>query len=174
MVTLLVPFSMRRTPKAVGDFIFNNDIAGVPIKMPLVDTITNGLTKINHDMSAMKGSIDPILFCYLPKYFSFLPPFVRTASMEDSCEKMTLGFSNVPGPKSTWMLTGKRCQGIGFIMPCVKSMVGSFSTLSHADTVKMIVSFDKATMESTSIITEYLMKNLDEILGDPEWRNYGK
>ena len=80
----------------------------------------------------------------------------------------------MPGPKSTWMLTGKRCQGIGFIMPVVKSMTGSFSTLSHADTVKIIISFDKAVMENTSVIAEMMMKSLDEILGDPEWRNYGK
>ena len=87
---------------------------------------------------------------------------------------MTLGFSNVPGPKSTWILTGKRCQGIGFIMPVVKSLTGSFSTLSHADTVKIIISMDKAVMDNISDIAEIMMKNLDEILGDPEWRNYGK
>ena len=68
---------MRKTPKAVGDFVFNNDIAIVPIKMPLVDSITNGLIKINHDMSLMKGSIDPIIFCYLTKFMNFFPDFVR-------------------------------------------------------------------------------------------------
>ena len=59
-------------------------------------------------------------------------------------------------------------------MPCALSIVGTFSTLSHADTVKMILSFDKATMVSPAIMAEYLMKNLDEILADPNWRNYGK
>ena len=171
---MAVPFSMRRTPKAVGDFVFNNDIAIVPIKMPLVDSITNGLTRIHNDMAAMKGSIDPIIFCHLTKFMNFFPTFVRDAGAEDNCDKMTLGFSNVPGPKSTWILTGKRCQGIGFIMPVVKSLTGSFSCLSHADTVKMIITFDKAVMDSPSVIAEYMMKNLDEILGDPEWRNYGK
>ena len=59
-------------------------------------------------------------------------------------------------------------------MPCALSIVGTFSTLSHTDTVKMILSFDKATMESPANMAEYLMKNLDEILADPNWRNYGK
>ena len=171
---MAVPFSLRRTPKAVNDFKFNNEIGLLAIRMPLVDSVTNGLTKINHDMSLIKGSFDPIIFCYITKVVNFFPAFIRDAIVEDSCEKMTIGFSNVPGPKSTWILTGKRCQGIGFIMPGAKSMVGSFSALSHADTVKMIISFDKATMESPSILAEYLMKNLDEILGDPNWRNYGK
>ena len=173
-MNLAVPFSMRKTPMAVGDFNLNNDIAIVPIKMALVDSITSGLTRISQDMSAMKGSIDPIIFCYLTKFINFMPPAIRDAGAEDNCDKMTLGFSNVPGPKSTWILTGKRCQGIGFIMPVVKSMTGSFSTLSHADTVKIIISFDKAVMEDTSVIAEIMMKSLDEILGDPEWRNYGK
>ena len=117
---------MRKTPKAVGDFVFNNDIALMPIKMPLVDSITNGLTRIHNDMAAMKGSIDPIIFCYLTKFIGFFPKFVRDAAAEDACEKMTLAFSNVPGPKSPWMLTGKRCQGIGFIVPVVKTWTGSF------------------------------------------------
>ena len=165
---------MRRSPKAVGDFTFNNDVAILPIKLPLVNSLASGLKRINEDMSALKGSLDPIIFAYLCKFVNFFPPFIRDVMTEDSCEKMSLGFSNVPGPKSTWILAGKRCQGIGFIVPVAKSMVGSFSTLSHADVVKMIISFDKATMESPTIIAEYLMKNLDEILADPNWRNYGK
>lgn len=124
-------------------------------------------------MNAVKNSLDPIISVYMCKFINFFPTIIRNAMYEDACEKISLGLSNVPGPKSTWILTGKRCQGIGFIMPCNKSMVGSFSAISHADVVKMIISMDKATMESPAIIAEYLMKSLDEILADPNWRNYG-
>ena len=59
-------------------------------------------------------------------------------------------------------------------MPVGKSMVGSFSLISHADVVKMSIAMDKSTMESPDLIADLLMKNLDEILGGPEWRNYGQ
>ena len=98
-INFAVPFSMRKTPQAVGDFNFNNDVSLVPLKVPLVDSMTDGLKRINHDMTAMKSSIDPIIFYYLNKFVNFFPVFVRKAMTEDSCEKMTLGFSNVPGPK---------------------------------------------------------------------------
>ena len=94
-----VPFSMRKTPKAVGDFVFNNDIAVMAVKVPLVDSITSGLKRMNQEMNALKKSIDPIIFCYLPSFVNFFPVFMRDAILEDSCDKMTLGFSNVPGPK---------------------------------------------------------------------------
>lgn len=87
---------------------------------------------------------------------------------------MTFGFSNVPGPKTNWVIEGYRSQGMGFIMPVGKSMVGSFSVISHADTVKMIISMDKAVMKSTQPMADILMNNLDEVLGGPEWRNYYK
>ena len=87
---------------------------------------------------------------------------------------MTFGFSNVPGPRRTFVTIGKKGQIIGFIMPVGKSIVGSFSIVSHADVVKMAISMDKETMKTTTPITEYLMKNLDEILGGRDWRNYGE
>lgn len=124
-------------------------------------------------MNAMKKSLDPIGWCYSIKVMMFLPSFVREFILEDFCDRMTLGFSNVPGPKSRWMTAGKRCQWLGFIMPVGKSIVGSFSILSHADVVKMVISMDKETMEDPAVIAEYLKKNLDEILADSNWRNYG-
>ena len=167
------PFSLRPPPKTLTDFTFDNDFAIVPLKLRLVNSVTNGIKALHQDMVAMKKSLDPIGWCYSIKLAMFLPTFLRDFILEDFCDRMTFGFSNVPGPKSRWITAGKRCQGIGFIMPVGKSIVGSFSILSHADVVKMIISMDKETMEDPAVIAEYLKKNLDEILADPNWRNYG-
>ena len=171
---MLCPFSLRPAPKALNDFTFNNDVSVVPTRLRLVDSISSGVKRLNEDMNAIKNSIDPIVFNYKTRFTMFFPQFIRDLIFEDLCDRMTIGFSNVPGPKTSWVLAGKKCQGIGFIMPAAKSMIGSFSVLSHADVVKMIIMMDKATMESPAIIAEYLKKNLDEILADPDWRNYGK
>ena len=59
-------------------------------------------------------------------------------------------------------------------MPVGKSIVGAFSIFSQADTVKMIISMDRGTMDSVTPLNECLCKALDEILGGPEWREFGK
>ena len=63
---------------------------------------------------------------------------------------------------------------MGFIMPVGKTIIGSFSILSHADVVKMTVTMDKSIMPSLEPITQIIMRNLDEVLGGPEWRKYGE
>ena len=59
-------------------------------------------------------------------------------------------------------------------MPVGKTIVGSFSILSHGDIVKIGITMDKAVMTSLTPMTEIVMRNLDEILGGPEWRKYGE
>ncbi len=63
---------------------------------------------------------------------------------------------------------------MGFIMPVGKSIVGSFSIISHADVVKVGVTMDKAVMKDPKIIMKMLLENLDEVLGGAKWRDYGK
>ena len=57
-------------------------------------------------------------------------------------------------------------------MPVAKSIVGSFSIISHSDVVKMSISMDKATMKTPELMIEHLTKDLDDILGGKEWRKY--
>jgi len=60
------------------------------------------------------------------------------------------------------------------MMPVGWSLMGSFSIISHADVVKVGLGFDKACIQSPEPFIELLMTNLDEVLGGPQWRNYGK
>ena len=125
-------------------------------------------------MNSLKNSIEPIGLVYLIKIVMQLPEFMRAFVLEDFCDKMTFGFSNVPGPKKTFVTAGYRAQSIGFIMPTGKSIVGSFSIISHADIIKVGVTMDKAVMKDTKVIMDILLKNLDELLDGTEWRDFGK
>ena len=125
-------------------------------------------------MNQVKKSIEPIGMVYIISILMFLPEFVRQLIMEDYANKITLGFSNVPGPKNQFQTAGFKCQSIGFMMPVGWTLVGSFSIMSHADVVKIGLGFDKGCMESLKPISDILMANLDEILGGPKWRNYAK
>ena len=171
---LACPFSLRRTPKEVGDFDMSNDFSIVPVKLRFIENFKDGIPAISRDMDAMKKSIEPIAMVYVVKLLMFLPNMLRHLIMEDYAAKHTFGFSNVPGPKRQWVTAGARCQSIGFFMPVGWSLVGSFSIISHADVVKMGIGFDKACMSDPQDFINLLMKNLDELLGGAEWRNYGK
>jgi len=91
---------LRRAPKEIGDFDFNNDFSIVPLRLRYVDSFKNGLRQINSDMNDLKKSLEPIGMVYIVKIMMFLPNFIRHLIMEDFADKMTFGFSNVPGPKN--------------------------------------------------------------------------
>ena len=103
------PFSLRRAPKELLDFEFNNDFAIVALNLRLVDSISSGLKLINQDMNALKKSMGPIGLSYMIKIVMQLPEFLRAHILEDFCGKMTFGFSNVPGPKTALVAIGKKC-----------------------------------------------------------------
>lgn len=105
---LACPFSLRRPPTALGDFEFNNDFAIVPLKLRLIDNVKDGIKLISRDMNALKKSIEPIGLVYLIKIVMQLPEFVRAHILEDFCDKMTFGFSNVPGPKHAFVTAGAK------------------------------------------------------------------
>ena len=107
-IMLACPFSLRPPPKELGDYKFNNDFSIVPYNLKLIDSMS-GIKQINSDMNALKKSVDPIGLCYLVKFTMMLPDFLRTFLLEMFLDRMTFGFSNVPGPRTPWVLTGKRC-----------------------------------------------------------------
>lgn len=168
---MAVPFSLRPPPKQLGDFEFNNNFALLNYRMRLIEDFKNGLPLIHADMDSMKGSIKPIGLFYLVKTVMWLPEVVRSLILEDFCNKMTFGFSNVPGPRRPFVCCGSTCRAIGFIMPVGKDICGSFSIISHSDAVKVGICMDKSVMESLDPIVELFEKNLDEILG-VEWREF--
>lgn len=93
-------------------------------------------------MSALKKSIEPIGLYYLIKLVMLLPNYIRWWILEDYTNKMCFGFSNVPGPRLPFVVAGHENKGIGFTMPVARSIVGSFSIISHADVIKVMVSMD--------------------------------
>ena len=131
-MTLACPFSLRPAPKAVDDFVFDNNFAILPMVLNLVDDVNDGLLRIKKDMLTLKHSLQPIGYFYLLKTTMLLPEFVRAELMEKLSEKMSIGFSNVPGPKNPWVVDGKEVDTLGFFMPVMKTVTASISICSHA------------------------------------------
>ena len=132
-----------------------------------------GVKIINRDMLELKKSVEPIGLYYLIGIVMQLPSFLRWYILEDYTDKMTFGFSNVPGPKEPYVVDGKVNHGIGFIMPVGRTIVGSFSIISHVDVIKVCISMDKETMDTPKTIADIFIKNMDEMLGE-SWRDFHK
>ena len=84
---------------------------------------------------------------------------------------MALGFSNVPGPKKPFVVAGSPSSMLAFAMPVGKSLAGSIGIISHAECIKTTFSFDKACADP-KILRDLFEKNLDELLGGTEWRQW--
>jgi len=65
-----------------------------------------------------------------------------------------MGFSNVPGAKQNWYMTGKRCNSIGFIMPTGKTVALGWGAITHGNVLKVCIGADKASVQDT----EWLMR----------------
>ena len=168
------PFSLRPTPRFVGDFTMDNNFAIVNLNLRLVDSLKEGIKVLSRDMQALKTSIEPIGLYYLINIVMWLPNIIRWYILEDYADKMTFGFSNVPGPKEPFVVAGKANRGIGFIMPVGRSIVGSFSIISHVNVIKVIIAMDKAMGDKTAkTLSDIFTKNMDEMLG-VEWREFHK
>ena len=169
-LTLTCPFSLRPAPRFVEDFIYNNDFSILPLNLRLVSNL-NQMKQINADMNATKRSFHPIGYSYLTTVVMQLPEFLRAFLLEDFCNKMTIGFSNVPGPLYPYMINGARAKVLGFIMPVGKTIGSSISIISHDKTVKIGVSADKGVLKSPRMLLDRIENNLDQLLGK-EWGNY--
>ena len=85
----------------------NNNFAILPLDLNLVNDLDSGLERIKKDMLTLKHSIQPIGYFYLVKLTMQFPEFIRSFLLETICDKMSIGFSNVPGPKNPWVVGGK-------------------------------------------------------------------
>ena len=121
-------------------------------------------------MRAMKGSMVPIAWYYSIKLIMQLPNTIVHFLFEIFTNKLSFGFSNVPGPKKPFCVNGRKTSSIGFSMPVGKTVPGSIGIISHAECVKAIITTDRSGADP-NVLKEYFEKNLDEILG-VEWRDW--
>jgi hypothetical protein len=166
-----VPFSLRPPPKGLRDFAFNNDFAVIPLKLRLFDNFDTGLRVINKEMAALKKSLEPIGQYWLIYTLMQTPWCLRKYLFEDHVMKLSTGFSNVPGPKKPFIVDGVKCKSLAFIMPAGMSITSCISVISHVDTVKVGMTFDKAVLQDPRTVMDRFENNLDEAFGT-RWRSF--
>lgn len=95
-------------------------------------------------MNAMKNSMEPVAWYNVTKLTMQLPNSVVQFLLEIFTDKMTFGFSNVPGPRKPFVVAGHKSSVMGFAMPVGKSIPGSIGILSHGECVKVTIMTDRS------------------------------
>ena len=122
-------------------------------------------------MNAMKSSMEPVAWYNVTKLTMQLPNSAVQFLLEIFTDKMTWGFSNVPGPKKPFVVAGSKSSSMGFAMPVGKSIPGSLGIISHGECVKAMIMADRSCTDPR-ILRDYFEETLDEILGGREWREW--
>lgn len=93
-------------------------------------------------MDKLKKSIDPFGMYLLVKINSFLPSILGKLISQDTANKISLVFSNVPGPKTPLVFLGKKVSKLVFFAPGISSVATSLSIVTHCDNLKIGLSSD--------------------------------
>jgi hypothetical protein len=83
-----------------------------------------------------------------------------------------MGFSNVPGSRDDWYVTGKRVICYGFPMAVGKTVSMGWGAISHVNNIKVSFLADQAAIKDADWLVEQFERNLDNFLGNKEWRKF--
>lgn len=88
-------------------------------------------------MDALKRSIEPFGMYYFIKVALILPTLVLKHASNFLCEKMSMVYSNVPGPKVPWVINGSKSRRVFFFVPGLANIASGISIMSHVDVFKV-------------------------------------
>jgi hypothetical protein len=143
-LNLSMPFSLRPPPLKREDFELRNDFTMMMITLDLDTDFNICLTKVQKRMHALKKSIEPYGMYYFLKIALMLPSFIFKPASNFLCDKMSMAFSNVPGPKTPWVINGVKSKKTFFFVPGMAGVASGISIMSHVDIFKVCCVGDEA------------------------------
>lgn len=146
------------------DFKFKNEFAAFPVSMRLVDDFAEGLPLIKSDLNGLKTTMEPFGWYYLPNLMYMHPTIIQYPLASDWAAKLTLGFSNVPGPKEPWVFCGSRAIAAGFNIPLIKTIGAGWGVLSCGNVFKVGFGGDQSAVPDVHWVMSQFEKNLHNCL----------
>lgn len=73
-------------------------------------------------------------------------------------------FTNVPGPKTPLVFTGKKVKKLIFFAPALGTLSGSLSIVSHVNCIKIGCVSDESQIENPHLLIELFNKNFEKVL----------
>ena len=113
----------------------------------------------------MKTSLEPFEMMMIVNIITALPTMITKSISWESCEKVSLVFSNVPGPKQPLSFSGGlKAKKMMFFAPGLGKLSSCISVISHANIIKVGCLSDKACIEKPKQLMQLFNKNFDAIL----------
>jgi diacylglycerol O-acyltransferase len=132
-----MPFSLREPPNKLEEFQLNNNFAMMTVPLDLVDDFKHGLSKVKKDIDKLKKSIDPFGMLFALKLNSLFPTLIAKLISMSMANKLSMVFSNVPGPKTPLIFQGKSGKKLVFFVPALGSLSCGISIVSYVDLIKV-------------------------------------
>lgn len=136
------------------------------IPLVLVESFKSGVLTIKREMDKLKKSIDPFGMYFMVKVTTLLPAIIAKLLANDQANKLSLVFTNVPGPKTPLVFTGKKCTKLVFFAPALGSLSGALCIVSHCDVIKIGCISDESQITHPNEVINLINKNFEEILAD--------
>lgn len=163
---LSMQFSLREAPESIKEFELKNNFAMMTIPLQLHSDFETGLTKIKKQMDLIKRSFDPFGVYFLVKITTLLPTVLAKLVSLDMTRKISLVFSNVPGPKKPLIISGKTVHSIVFFAPGMGNLNASLNIVSHADVLKVACVSDNSLIQDPALMIDLFEKNFEVIMED--------
>ena len=163
-IKLSMPISLREPPNTVEEFKLQNSFAMVTIPLSLYSDFESGLKKVKQQMDALKSSIEPFAMYFFVKLGTFLPTILSKLIAIDQANKLSLVFTNVPGPKTPLVFTGKKVDKLIFFAPALGSLSGSLSIVSHVNCIKIGCVSDESQIDDPILMIDLFNKNFEKAL----------
>lgn len=101
---------------------------------------------------------------FIVKLISFLPTILGKLVSTDQAEKISMVFTNVPGPKTPLVFQGKKVNRIVFFAPGFGALGNSLSIMTHCDNLKIGVASDVSQIAEPKKLIGIIEENIDRIL----------
>jgi len=164
-IKLAMPISLREMPKDITKFRVNNSIVTLPITLPLCSEFKVAIPLISKDMNKMKKSLDPFVFIGIMKFINyFLPGFVAKQLFLDITNKMTMVFSNVPGPKTPFDFCGAKSDWMVYEGPSFATIGMACYIISHTGAVKVLIKSDKSYLKHANDLLKIFEEKFDLLI----------
>lgn len=98
------------------------------------------------------------------KLTTLMPTVLSKLISMDMTNKISLIFSNVPGPKQPLVIAGETVQKLVFFAPGMGSLNASLNICSHADILKVGCVSDDSLINDPAFLIELFEKNFDKLL----------
>ena len=163
-INLSVPFSLRAPPTSRDDLELKNDFAMMLITLDLSNNFGEALRMVKKRMDALKNSIEPYGMYYMIQLCLLLPNVITKICSYWICDKMSIVFSNVPGPRVPWKFNGKASKKLMFFAPGLSNIGTSISIFSHEDIFKVSICGDTSEVPEPKEIVTIFEKNVERLL----------